>query len=273
MHLRWLVVCGMCLAALAQAPPEPKYGYEVASIKKSDPSTRGAGFSPGAQGGLKTKNTNLMMLLSFAYDVRDYQIIGAPGWATGEGFDVSFTPDKPESFPKPGEATAQNMETMMGRQRQRLQAILRDRFGVKLRMETRELPVYALSLAKSGSKLKPPADGTKGPGMMMNGRTGELTGTAANMRMLTNILSNIMKQPVVDNTGIEGTFDLKLQFKPEGFATKGEGPPPGDAPPVADLEGPSIFTALTEQLGLKLESKKGPVTVYVVEKAERPSEN
>jgi bla regulator protein blaR1 len=258
--------------ALAQEPPEPRYGYEVASIKKADPTTRGVRIGPGAQGGLRTMNTNLMTLLTFSYDVREYQIMDAPGWANGEGFDVSFTPDKPESFPKPGEATAKIMETLMDRQRQRMQAVLRDRFGLKLRMETRELPIYNLVPAKSGSKLKVPEEAGKGPSMMTNPERGELTGTGANMRMLTNVLSNILKRPVVDNTGVEGTFDIKLHWRPDSLA--GAVPSAsGEVSPSAEADGASIFTAITEQLGLRLESKKGPVTVYVVEKVERPTEN
>lgn len=77
-------------AAFAQAPPEPRYGYEVASIKKADPATRGVRIGPGAQGGLRTMNTNLMVLLTFSYDVRDYQIIDAPGWANGRGLRCQF---------------------------------------------------------------------------------------------------------------------------------------------------------------------------------------
>jgi uncharacterized protein (TIGR03435 family) len=164
------------------------------------------------------------------------------------------------------------METMMQRQRQRMQAVLHDRFGVKLRMETRELPIYTLIVAKSGSKLKDPEAAGKGPGMMMNPEKGELTGVGANMRMLTNVLSNILKRPVVDETGIGSTFDMKLQWKPDSFVG-GPGAPPGGEAPAADVEGASIFTAITEQLGLRLVSKKGPVTVYVVLNAGRPSEN
>jgi bla regulator protein blaR1 len=261
-----------CLHAPAQAPAEPTYGYEVVSVKKSDPAARGIRIGPGPQGGLRSSNTTLMVLLTFAYDVRDYQILEAPGWSKNEGFDVSFTPEKPETPLKPGEADAKSMETMMHRQRQRMQAVLRDRFGAKLRMETRDLPIYSLTIAKSGSKLKEPEAGGKGPGMMMNGDKGELTGVGANMRMLTNVLSNILKRPVVDETGIDSTFDMKLQWKPDSFVGGPDAPSAGEAP-VADVEGASIFTAITEQLGLRLVSKKGPVTVYVVEKAERPSEN
>jgi len=262
-------VAGVC--AFAQAPPEPKYGYEVVSIKKADPAARGVRIGPGPQGGLRTTNTSLMTLLTFSYDVRDYQIIDAPGWVKGESFDVSFTPDKPEALPGPG-TDVKSIETMMERQRQRMQAILRDRFGLKLRVETRELPIYALTPAKGGTKLKAPEEGGKGPSMMMNPEKGELTGIGANMRMLTNVLSNILKRPVTDESGFNGPFDMKLQWKPDSFVGGPGGPPPGEAPPV-EVEGASIFTAITEQLGLKLESKKGPVTVYIVEKVERPSEN
>jgi uncharacterized protein (TIGR03435 family) len=263
------LAAGVC--AIAQAPPEPKYGYEVVSIKKSDPAARGSRIEPGPQGGLRTTNTGLMMLLTMAYDVRDYQIIDAPGWARSEGFDISFTPDKPEALPKPGEGGVQEVETMMVRQRQRMQAILRDRFGLKLRMETRELPIYELTVAKGGVKLQAPQAG-KGPLMGSNSGKGELTGLGVNMRMLTNALSDLLKRPVTDRTGFEGAFDMKLQWKPDSLVGNVPGGAAGEAPPT-EIEGASIFTAVTEQLGLKLESKRGPVTVYVVEKAERRSEN
>jgi uncharacterized protein (TIGR03435 family) len=191
---------------------------------------------------------------------------------TGGGFDVSFTPDKPEAFPKPGEANAKIMETLMDRQRQRMQAVLRDRFGLQLRMETRELPIYVLSPAKNGSKLKAPEEAGKGPSMMTSPEKGDLTGFGANMRMFTNVLSNILKRPVVDHSGVEGTFDLKLHWKPDTFVGSAAALPAGEVP-ASEIDGASIFTAITEQLGLRLESKKGPVTVYVVEKAERPTEN
>jgi uncharacterized protein (TIGR03435 family) len=107
---------------------------------------------------------------------------------------------------------------------------------------------------------------------MMAPDKGDLTGYAINMRMLTNVLSNILRKPVVDQTGHEASFDMKLHFKPDNFIGGPGGPPAGEAPP-AEIEGASIFTALTEQLGLKLESKKGPVLVYLVEKVSKPEEN
>jgi uncharacterized protein (TIGR03435 family) len=260
----------LALAAVAQAPPEPKYGYEVVSIKQADPTARGNRIGPGPQGGLRTTNTSLMTLITFAYDVRDYQVLDAPNWAKSEGFDVSFTPDKPEAFPKPGEATIAQMQPFMERQQQRMQAILRDRFGLKLRVEKRELPLYELVEAKGGSKLPPASAQGRGPGMQTNTQLGELNATGANMRMLTSALSGLLKRPVNDESNLTGTYDFKLQWKPDAFIG---GPGNPQEPPPVEVEGASIFTALTEQLGLKLESKKGLVTVYIVEKAEHPTEN
>jgi uncharacterized protein (TIGR03435 family) len=274
--MRSFLLLAFSLSSFAQTPPEPKYGYEVASIKKSDPTERGVRIGPGPQGGLRTTNTSLMTLITFAYDVRDYQVLDAPGWARpgwvkSEGFDVSFTPDKPEALPKPGEATAAAMQPMMERQQQRMQAVLRDRFGLQLRVETRELPIYAIVQAKGGSKLKSAAASGKGPSMQTNPQVGEMTAVGANMRMLTNVFSGILKRPVVDESGVDGIFDFKLQWKPDVF---GGGPEnPQNEAPAIQLEGASIFTAVTEQLGLKLEPRKGPVKVYLIVKAERPTEN
>lgn len=260
----WAAALWTASVLVAQAPPEPKYGYEVASIKKAVPGP-GVRIGPGPQGGMRTQNTNLMTLITFAYDVREYQVLEAPGWAKGHGFDVSFTPDKPEALPGPGSGILE-METMMNRQRQRLQAILRDRFGLVLRVETRLMPVYGLVEAKGGNKLTAASGAGKGPGMQTNAEKGVLTGTGANMRMLSNILSNLLKRPVVNETTLDGPYDLKLEWKPDTLAT-------GPKQDAVELEGASVFTAITEQPGLRLEAKKGPVTVYVVQKADRPEDN
>jgi len=156
----------------------------------------------------------------------------------------------------------------MDRQRQRMQAVLRDRFGLKLRLEKRELPIYVLKPAKGGSKLTPPGPDSKGPSMRMSDK-GELSGAGANMRMLTNTLAQVLGRPVMDETGVEGTFDFELKWKPEA----GAGQPPQPDAATAEAEGASLFTAISEQLGLRLEPKKGPVSVYIVVKAERPTEN
>lgn len=153
----------------------------------------------------------------------------------------------------------------MNRHRSRVRLVLRDRFGLVLRPETRQLPVCGLVPAKGGHKLKAPDETKKGPSMSTNAERGQMTGFGINMHMLTNTLSGYLQRPVIDETSFTGTFDMALEWKPDAIASVQK----EDANP----EGASIFTAIQEQLGLRLESRKGPVTVYVVEKVEKPGDN
>jgi bla regulator protein blaR1 len=243
-------------------PPAPAYTYEVVSIHPSKPGQGRTYFR-----GYRTENATAMQLLTFAYQVHEYQITGAPRWATSDRFDVNFTPDRKEANPGPGMAMVQ-AGAWMDRNRQRMQAVLRDRFGLVLRAETHELPVYALVLAKGGPKLSPPSD-LPGPVFGFSGGVSgpRITARNATIKMLTNSLSQQLDRTVIDDTGLSGQYDFTLEWTPD--------------PPVLTSSnehavapsGPSIFTALTEQLGLRLESRKGPVPVYVIEKIERPGEN
>jgi uncharacterized protein (TIGR03435 family) len=250
-------------------PPAPKYGYEVASVKRSAPDQTNSRIRPGAQGGIRTENTSVMALLTFAYDVRDYQFVDAPGWVTSERYDVSFTPDKPEEAASPTTPRDQ-MEGQFRRQQQRMQAVLRDRFGLVLRAETREMPVYVLTVGKNGHKLLPPKEEHAFPHMSTS--PDEITGTNLDLRFLTNGLANLMGRYVRDETGLKGVYDFKMKWTPD--SSQRLGAPRSDEPANTDDPGSgSIFMALQEQLGLKLEAKKGPVPVFVVEKIQRPSEN
>lgn len=130
-----------------------------------------------------------------------------------------------------------------------------------MRAETREMPVYSLGVAKGGHKMTP-SSVDKSPNMS-TGR-GTMKGAAANTKMIADSLSGVLFHPVIDDTGLTGVFDLKMEWTPE--------PPAGEAPAV-DGGGPSIFTAIQEQLGLRLEAKKAPAPVVVIEKIDRPSEN
>jgi uncharacterized protein (TIGR03435 family) len=206
-----------------------------------------------------------MLLLTFAYDVREYQIEGAPGWVRSDHFDIIFTPDKPETTPTPG-MPLKEMEGFMERNHQRMQAVLRDRFGLVMRNETHQLPVYELTQAKGGIKLAPHNESQPGPSLRGNAAGGELTGIGATIQMLLLPLSSTLGRPVIDETGVTGQYDFHLTWTPDVQATT-------NAALTAPDTGPSLFTAITDQLGLKLESKKGPVQVYVVEKIEQPKEN
>ena len=244
-------------------PPPPQYKFEVASIRPGNPdAAQFSRIAPGPQGGLRTENTTALQLITFAYDLRDFQIAGGPGWIRSDRFNVTGTPDRPEEAPNPS-LGREKLESMFNRQRQRMQALLLDRFALVLRAETREMPIYGLVAGKSGHKLKASSDEKKGPSMRTG--NGSMTAAGISVKHLANVLSSIVGRPVMDETGITGDFDFQLEWTPE------EGPrEPGT---TSDSIRPSIFTALQEQLGLKLESKRGPAPVLVIEKIEKPSAN
>jgi uncharacterized protein (TIGR03435 family) len=235
-------------------PPAPTLTYDAVSIRKSEKSgTSGISIAPGPEGGWRIKNTSVVGMISVAYHVQDYQILGAPGWASGQGYDVIFTPDKSEP-PLGDQPTLQQLQGSDQRNSQRMQAVLRDRFGLVLRSEIREMQVYNLTQATSGHKLSTHDTSKHGPTMNFNDGH-EIVGVDVTVPMLAQGLAMILHNPVVDETHIDGQFDFKLAPDSDG--------------PMSE----SIFTALPGQLGLKLESVKGPVQVYVVEKIEQPSEN
>ena len=153
-----------------------------------------------------------------------------------------------------------------------LKALLEERFQLKYHQETKELPVYSLVVAKGGSKLKPSESKQPGPQMRM-GR-GQVNAKGANLAMIARMISQQMGRDVIDKTGLTGTHDLNLEWTPEPGQGGGPGgpPPPGALPP-ADSHGPTLVTALQEQLGLRLESTKGPLMIIVVDSIAKPTEN
>jgi bla regulator protein BlaR1 len=261
--------CNLCLFPLligilrAQTlPPAPKYGYEVATIRPSAPGQTNVHLGPGPQGGLRAQNNTIMGLMRFAYSLQEFQFANVPDWVKTARYDLVMTPDKPEVILSPG-MSSDELDSVLNRHRQRMQALLRNRLGLVLRAETKEQPMYVLVVANGGHKLKRAAAPERGPNHNM-GR-GRTTGTSAPIDRLVSTLALNLGRHVADETGLTGPFDFTLQWTPDAGANPGE--------PAADASGPSLFTALTEQLGLKLESRKGPVPVFVIEKIEKPSEN
>ena len=269
----------------AQTPPAtPAPKFEVVSIK---PSHEGAGlFRVGLQpsGRFVAGNITVRFLLELAYGLKDAQILGAPHWIESESFNIEAKPDDAFIDQKLSRDERSHQISLM------MQALLADRFKLALHHETKELPVYALMVAKGGPKLKesppapPDADGAEpGPppsGQLRRGgvqmRRGELIASAIPLDRLEDVLSRVTGRPVVNQTGLKGLYDFTLKWTPE----EGEGPmmggppgPPPDAPPPPDANGPTIFTALQEQLGLKLESQKAPMDTVVIDHVEQPSEN
>jgi uncharacterized protein (TIGR03435 family) len=274
-------------ASNSQASPQKTAEFEVASIKPAKAGQQGFFINMQPGGRFSAKGMTVKFLIEEAYEVKDSQIADGASWTDSERYDIDAKPDEATSatFDKlPPEQRGQQLRTM-------LQALLADRFKLSLSHETKDLPVYALVVAKNGPKLHestfkpaeaepgtpPPPSGQGGrprQGMMMNGR-GELTVTDGKLSMFANMLSRIVGRIVVDKTGLTAKYDFTLKWTPEegqGPMMPG-GPRPGDGAPPSDATGPSIFTALQEQLGLKLESGKAPTDVLVIGHVERPSEN
>jgi len=250
--------------------------FEVASIKPAAPDARGTMIRMMPGGALTVTNATLRMLLTLAYDVRDFQISGGPGWVGSERYDINAKAER-SATAEPVQEDPRNMtdaqrKTNQEQMRQRLQALLAERFQLAIHRETKEAPVYALVVGKNGPKIQESKEG--GPRLMM-GR-GQLNGQGALMEMLANILSNQLGRPVLDKTGLQGKYDFKLEFTPDPGQAAGPfgglGPGP-DAPPPPDPNGPSIFAAIQEQLGLRLESTKGAVEMIVIDRVEKSSEN
>jgi bla regulator protein blaR1 len=270
-----VVLAGACLLGQPAAPST----FDVASIKPSNGDEHRVSIQLQPGGGLRTTGTTLKMLLTIAYDVRDFQISGGPGWINSDRFDIvakSERSSEPEdALTNPRKLTDDQFKTVQEQMRQKLQALLADRFQLTLHHETREQPVYALVVGKNGSKLQE-AKEADGPRGLRMGR-GQLTGSAAPLQLLVNSLSNQLGRPVIDRTGLNGKYDFKLEWTPDPGQSGGPfggPPPPGvDAPPPPDPNGPSVFTAVQEQLGLRLESQKGPVDMLVIDRVEKPSEN
>jgi uncharacterized protein (TIGR03435 family) len=272
-----------CAFAQSAAAPQPQ--FEVASIKPAAPDQRGTFIHTAPGGRININNMPLREMIVFAWRIQPYQLSGAPSWTESARYDISA---KPDHDPKQDELPLM------------LQSLLADRFALKTHHETKELPIYALILAKNG-KLGPqlteskeggctPVDPTKPPpgppdpskpltlgcgGMMMG--PDRLSGSGVPISRLVPALSRMLGRTVEDKTGLTGNFDIKMQWTPDTTQLQQMAPPgglpPGAPPPQFDPNGPSIFTALQEQLGLKLESQKGPVDVLVIDHVEKPSEN
>lgn len=242
----------------AQAPSQQD--FEVASIKRSEPGNlRGSTFEFLPGGGLRIANGTLRAILETAYDVREFQILGGPGWVNSERYDI-LARSADSLFNLTG--ASNDVKTV----RLRLQTLLRQRFNLEVHRETRELPEYALEVAKKGPKLIQD-DASNGSS---NGRTGiqrscgQMIGTNATMANLTLMLARQLDRPVLDRTGLTGKYNFQFAWTPDSGPCSGS-PDSSNAP--------SIFTALEETLGLRLDSIKGPVDSLIIDHADRPSEN
>jgi uncharacterized protein (TIGR03435 family) len=249
-------------AQSASAPRKPV--IEVASIRRNLNGGRaGIRFAPGS-GRPIADNITLKGLIKWAYDVEDYQIEDGPKWIDSIGFDITA---KLERDVNPSGDPAQRAYF-----REMFQPLLRDRFQLSLRRSTKELPAYALVVGKDGPKLADRGKADNPQDMRMSGGSGLMVGQRIPVSILTEVLKSVVGRPIRDETGLTGYYDFRLQWDPADTVPPG-GNDNGGAPGTTDHTEPSLFTALKEQLGLRLESRKGPIEILVVDRAEMPSEN
>lgn len=283
----------------AQAPPAgAQPTFEVASVKQNK---SGTGFiriqmQPG--GRFVAENMPLAELLRFAYAVQPFQIEGGPGWMRSDRFDVTAKAEQAAGATPGAPGQIGPVQLMV-------QALLADRFKLKVRRESKEMPIYAMVLARGDGRLgkqlqpskvdcaalaaargrggadvtrgggpggggppPPPAPGERPPcGMFMG--IGTLAAGGVTMAQVAQTLSQRVNRIVVDKTGLAGLYEFNLEFTPDQL------PPPGalvnGQVPQIDPNGPSIFTAMQEQLGLRLEAQRGPVEMLVVDSVEPPT--
>ena len=219
--------------------------FEVASIRPSNAPVNEGNWSIPGTGRFNAHNLTLARLIALAYGVDDNQIANKPPWLELDRFDIAAKPFG-------------NIPLSREELKPLLQSLLEERFHLAIHTETRLMPGYILTVAKGGPKLQP-TKGSKFPGFRVNVNDKELNGLNWSMPYLATMLQHPAGRPVLDKTGLSGSYDLKLDFSPD---------------PSADSVLPSIFTALQETLGLKLEPQKIPVEVLVIDHADRtPAEN
>jgi uncharacterized protein (TIGR03435 family) len=276
------VIGVMTVTPLLAQQPSTNAAFDVTSVKPNNAGSGMIRMLPAANGGWQAENVSAGMLVRLAFQLQDNQVVGGPKWLFEDRFDVKGT----------GAAPGRDGPLI-----DKLKSMLKDRFKLVTHVETREQPMYALVLARRDGKLgdkmtpsttdcsptgpngrgrgqaAPPAPGERpkcgfmiGPGrIMVGGQT---------MPAFAQNLSRFVGGIVVDKSGLTGTYDVELSYAPDP-AINGFGrdlpPQPGGVPPVASGDAPSIFAAVQEQLGLKLEATKGPIDVLVIDRAEKPT--
>jgi len=235
--------------------------FEVATIKPSDKSAGGSSMHRRSDSFVSS--SVLRQLILFSYDLRDFQLTGGPDWVSTQVWEISARVDPPD--PDPVTLDEVGRKALIDTERHRLQSLMADRFKFKCHMTTKELPIYELVPAKGGVKLTPTAAVPEKQGSMSsngNDRSEKLVATGILLSDLVRYLSSDVGRNVVDKTGLTGSYDMTMTWVP-AMASAAD----------SDASGATIFTALEEQLGLKLVPAKGPVKVLVIDSVEKPSEN
>lgn len=265
----FIAICG----SWVRAQSSPPRSFDVISIKPNRSINSGNSYGDSISGTFTARNLSLLALIEYAYDVKEGQIEGLPAWADSEKYDIDAKVD---------DATAAQERSLSRDERAKLtstrvQSLFADRFALRLHHETKDMPVLALTIAKSGAKLsKEAATPVPGdphpmpPGSIVIGAPGAERSIKSNqmpLAMLINFLSGLPEvsgRVLLDETGLTGKYTFNLRWTPQNLSEPTTSP---------ETPGPSLFTALEEQLGLRLESTKVPVDVLVVDHVEEPSPN
>jgi uncharacterized protein (TIGR03435 family) len=268
---RFYVLVIACLAAFAIAHAQST--FEVATIKKNELGGPLSGIQRQAGGRVTITNMTLRTLITFAYQITGFQLDGGPGWTDRDRFDILAKVNGNPTWGNPGSGLPDPAQVAM-------QSLLAERFKLRVHRAMREMDVYALVLAKPGTlgpavmpstndckamveqirQGKIPAPGPAAPGLptpcSILGGPGRITFDGYGMPQVANMLIGQAQRMVIDRTGLSGNWQFVLTFAPEGST---------------DSNAPSFFTALQEQVGLKLESTKAPIEVTVIDSAEHPT--
>lgn len=248
----------VCLAhARAQPAPALRPEFEVASVRLHEGIITAVGGLDISGSRVTVPASTVADLVANAYGIKDYQLAGAAEWMRSDRYDIVAAAGG--GTPTPDQA------------RQMLQSLLANRFQLKIHRETRELPVYALVVGNTGPRLKENAAGSGIVKFNRKGRDVELTFTGTPVDSLAAQLPRMpgVDRPVLNETGLSGKYDFQLTLTDFQLSMNAE----KSGIPAADSEGASVFTALQDQLGLKLESRKAAVEILIIDHADKPSEN
>jgi uncharacterized protein (TIGR03435 family) len=280
----FVLIFAIVVTANSQSPNATKPSFEVATIKRNT-SAQGRsrqGDQPG--GRFVATRVTLRTVMGYAYRGA-YGPLGGPNWIDSDLWDIEAKAPDGSVPPRAGPPDLNAPDTMA----LMVQSLIEDRFRLKMHTETREVPVYELTVAKGGPKLKlsedqspailgqptaPPPPGTVPRGAMKMVR-GDLEGSAISFSNgFVQALSLQLGRKVIDKTGLHGLYDFKLLWTPDPTAAPAQpGTPLGPEAAPADPLGPSIFTAIEEQLGLRLESGKSSIEALLIDSIQRPTEN
>jgi uncharacterized protein (TIGR03435 family) len=276
-----IVVVNVVMVAYPQAKPGDASlpQFDVVSVKRN--TSGGASPASITPGRASVTNITLRTLIQLAWQVQANQLVNVPDWVNTDRFDILATTS--------GGASVEQMRLM-------LRGLMADRFGLVVHMETREVPIYALTVARKDGKLGPnlhvstvdcqanrnrpldslpqrgttPVDPQQRCLILPMFARGRFQGRGLRMANVASALNNVVGRTVVDKTGLTDTFEFDLSWTPDQLLQPNVAPGGGQQ---AGTPGPSLFTAMEEQLGLKLESQKGPGEVLVIDKVEKPAEN